>query len=84
MRVLPSAKAIAAKGVLKLLRCYFIGKPMLMESSKTTVEGRVTGTRIADTDLILTWVPLGGTIRDARHVSAFSVRLAGKDWVFDA
>lgn len=82
MSLLRRARLVVAKWALSLLSRYFPGKPLVMETAKAAVEGRIASAKVDDTDLILTWVPLGGTLADARKVSVFSIRRNGKVWVF--
>ena len=76
------ARLVVAKWALGLLSRYFPGKPLTMETATVSMEGRIASAKVDDTDLILTWVPLGGTLADARKVSVFTIRRNGKTWVF--
>lgn len=71
-----------ANWALRLVRRYFIGRTVIMEAAKASVEGKITGGVVSDGELMLSWLPVGGTIQDTRKVSAFALRAVNKEWVF--
>jgi hypothetical protein len=71
-----------ANWALRLVRRYFIGRTVVMETAKASVEGKITGGVVSDGELMLSWLPLGGTIQDTRRVSVFVLKTVNKEWVF--
>lgn len=71
-----------ANWALRLVRRYFIGRTVVMETAKASVEGKITAGVVSDGELMLSWLPLGGTIQDTRKVSVFVLRAVNNEWVF--
>lgn len=71
-----------ANWALRLVRRYFIGRTVVMETAKAAVEGKITAGVVSDGELMLSWLPLGGTIQDTRKVSVFVLRAVNREWVF--